>query len=121
MKSKKRPLNFAAPSFAEEAPPPAMGEEALALGMPPVPTEADKPAAAQQGMAQQDMAQQAAAQTAAQTVAQAAVRPQSAKQGGRFIYFLALAATVLWVGGLTAYTLGFAPMSARSRTRRSAS
>jgi len=30
-----------------------------------------------------------------------------AKAGGGFIYFLAIAATVLWAGGLTAYTLGF--------------
>jgi hypothetical protein len=99
MKSKKRPLNFAAPTFAEEAPGPAVAEEALALGMPPVPAETDQPVT----FSSKGGLQKAGAQAPPQP-AKLSTPP---KQGGGFIYFLAIAATVLWVGGLTAYTLGF--------------
>jgi hypothetical protein len=90
MKSKKRPLNFAAPTFAEEAPPPAVSEETLALGMPPVPTE-DK-AVAQK--------------TEDPSPLPSLLDPPTKKSNAGFLYFLGLAATVLWAGGLTAYTLG---------------
>jgi hypothetical protein len=99
MKSKKRPLNFAAPTFTEAATGPAVAEEALALGMPPVPTETDTPAVTQSKGVPQKSGKQPAAQPTLMTT--------PAKQGGGFIYFLAIAATVLWAGGLTAYTLGF--------------
>ena len=91
MKSKKRPLNFAAPTFAEEAPPPAVSEETLALGMPPVPTE-DKA-----------VAQKAEDASPLPSL----LDPPTKKNNDGFLYFLGVAATVLWAGGLTAYTLGF--------------
>ena len=100
MKSKKRPLNFAAPSFAEDAPPAAVTEESLSLGMPPVPTEeAPAPARASRNMPQK---------TATEAPLPPLTGPSkpAAAPGTGFIYFLAVVATVLWAGGLAAYTLG---------------
>ncbi|MDB5458891.1 MAG: polar localization protein TipN [Caulobacteraceae bacterium] len=98
MKSKKRPLNFSAPSFAEDAPPPPFGDEALTVGMPPVATEDGRPPVARGA---RGVAQHAPAQTPPRPV----VKPVR-QGGGGFIYFLAAVATVLWAGGLAAYTLG---------------
>ena len=97
MKSKKRPLNFAAPSFAEDAPPAVTSEEALSLGMPPVPAEEDSPPVAK------------ASRNVPQKAAEAPLPPLTgpAKPAGSgFIYFLAVVATVLWAGGLAAYSMG---------------
>ena len=100
--SKKRPLNFQAPSFAEDSPPPPGAEDGFALGLPPVPADAAPPATQAKPRA-----------VAARSAPQQARRPTSAsaaaakEKGGGFIYFLAVVATLLWAGGLTAYTLGF--------------
>ena len=64
--------------------------------MPPVPAETDQPVtfSAKGGLQKSDA-------QAPQQPAKLSTPPQ---QGGGFIYFLAIAATVLWAGGLTAYT-----------------
>jgi hypothetical protein len=101
MKSKKRPLNFAAPSFSEDEPAPLLIEEAMSLGMPPVPAEEPEPAVSipRKSVARRDNAPPPPPPLR---------RKKSAEPGSAgFIYFLAIAATVLWAGGLAAYTLGF--------------
>jgi len=96
MKKTKRPLNFTAPSFTTDALKPPE-EEAFGLGMPPVPKAAGKqPAVAGD--------RRVANPVSAQPPAPQGKPPR--EPGGGFIYFLAVAATLLWVGGLSAYTLG---------------
>jgi len=97
MKKTKRPLNFAAPSLTKDALKPPE-EEAFGLGMPPVPKAVGK---------QPTVASEQRRVT--NSVSAPPPAPQGRTQrepGGGFIYFLAVAATLLWVGGLTAYTLG---------------
>jgi hypothetical protein len=97
MKKTKRPLNFAAPSFTEEAlKPPEV--EAFGLGIPPV----HKPVGKQPTVTTdaRRIAKPAPAEPKASNV-----RAPS-EPGGGFIYFLAVVATLLWAGGLAAYTLG---------------
>jgi hypothetical protein len=97
MKNTKRPLNFAAPSFTRDAFEPPE-HEPFGLGMPPVPNGDAKPAAAtgSRGLANRESGDPKAAVRLA---------PKEASGGG-FIYFVAAVASLLWVGGLTAYSLG---------------
>jgi len=96
--SKKRPLNYQAPSFAEAGPPPPMLEESLSLGMPPVPTaEAEQP---------ETQLLEDHSRTASQPQRRVQAPRRKVEPALRHIYLFALAATVLWAGGLTAYTLG---------------
>ena len=94
MKSKKRPLNFAAPTFAEDAPPPVVSEDTLALGMPPVrrPAPEDKPVAQKsEGLSSPTLAADA-----------------SRQEERRRLPLFHLAIAAISVGrGLTASTLGF--------------
>jgi hypothetical protein len=103
MKHTKRPLNFAAPSFPKEGfategfAKDAFGHpepEAPGLGMPPAPAGVGR-AAASTGA--RDLAKRAEPSSAALT---------PSRVNSSFVYVLAGAATVLWVGGLSAYSLG---------------
>ncbi len=99
--TKKRPLNFEAPSFAEAGPPPPMVEEGQSLGMPPVPRAAEnEPLSAEAPL----LAGPDRLSSQPQRRLQAPAR--RADPGMKYIYWLALVATVLWAGGLAAYTLG---------------
>jgi hypothetical protein len=99
--TKKRPLNFQAPSFAEAGPPPPMVEDGQSLGMPPVPTTApgEQPA----GESPLLLGPDRVASQPGKRVQSPSRRPEPAM---RHAYLLALVATVLWAGGLAAYTLG---------------
>jgi hypothetical protein len=99
--SKKRPLNFQAPSFAEAGPPPPMVEPGQSLGTPPVPTAA--PEAPQQAGAPLLAPPN---RTAGRPQTRAPGPSRKAEPAMKHVYWLALAATILWAGGLTAYTLG---------------
>jgi hypothetical protein len=97
MKIKKRPLNFAAPSFAED--PPSMGspDDIFSLGMPPVPGDFGKPASTTVPRS-----------VAPHTPPLAPVRVSTSRQrGGTGIYLLAAVASLLWLGGVGAFTLGY--------------
>jgi hypothetical protein len=105
MSKKREPLNFDAPSFAE-APPPGL-DEAVSLGMPPVPTD-EIAAPAPEPRKRTVAARPDPAPAVRRSMAQIATKGAAAKTGsGGFIWFLAFVATLLWVGGLAAYTLGF--------------
>jgi hypothetical protein len=95
MKSKKRPLNFAAPSFAEDPPAFAYRDDVFSLDMPPVPGDFGKPAST--------TPPRGVAPPAPSAVA---LRDAEVKGGGG-VYILALVATLLWLGGVTAFTLGY--------------
>ncbi|MGZ3273958.1 MAG: polar localization protein TipN [Caulobacteraceae bacterium] len=99
--SKKRPLNFQAPSFTEAGPPPPMFEQGQSLGAPPVPTAAPEEP-------RQDEAPLLAPPSRLGSQPQRRVQtpPRKAEPAAQHIYLLALVATVLWAGGLTAYTIG---------------
>jgi hypothetical protein len=99
--SKKRPLNFQAPSFTEAGPPPPLVEEGQSLGMPPVPRAA--PNEAPPGEAPL-LAGPDRLSSQPQKRVQAPAR--QAEPGMKHVYGLALVATVLWAGGLAAYSLG---------------
>jgi hypothetical protein len=86
--SKKRPLNFQAPSFAEAGPPPPLVDAGHSLGMPPVPTTQETP--------DEDPL----------PLTRTLPPPRRAEPATGRIYLLAVAVTVLWAGGLAAYTLG---------------
>jgi hypothetical protein len=102
---KKRPLNFQAPSFAEAGPPPPMVEEAQSLGMPPVPTAAqEQPQAEPPLLSGPD--RQDTSRLASQPRKRVQAPTRKAEPAMKHIYLFALAATVLWAGGLAAYTLG---------------
>lgn len=94
--SKKRPLNFQAPSFAETSPPPPLVEEGQSLGLPPVAVAEATPPEPPLLPPPDRVASQP--QTRAPT--------RKAEPALKHVYWLALAATVLWAGGLAAYTLG---------------
>ena len=97
--SKKRPLNFQAPSFAEAGPPP-MVEEGHSLGMPPVPApEAPQPEP-EPALLPDPSRFASQPQKRVQTPA------RKVEPAMKHIYLLALVATVLWAGGLVAYTIG---------------
>jgi hypothetical protein len=99
--SKKRPLNFQAPSFAEAGPPPPMVEEGQSLGMPPVPKAAQtEPSPAEAPLLPSPDRLSSQPQRRVQTPA------RRAEPGMKHVYWLALAASLLWAGGLAAYTLG---------------
>ena len=101
--TKKRPLNFQAPSFAEAGPPPPAADDGLSLGMPPVPASDQAPTAAS--------ANEPAVFSAGQSVGAANLRKRAAlkrpEPAMSPIYWFAFVVTVLWAGGLGAYTLGF--------------
>ena len=108
--SKKRPLNYQAPSFTDKAPPEPTFGDGLSLGMPPVPSmEAgpppEDPEVPPALLANPD-------RTAGQAIAGGQTRKRvppptrKAEPGMKHVYLLAFAASVLWAGGLAAYTLG---------------
>jgi hypothetical protein len=102
--SKKRPANYQAPSFAENAPPPPMVDDGLSLGMPPVPTASaqaasDEPAAEQKALPDPSW-------SASQPRKRVQTPTRTAEPALKHVYLMALVASVLWAGGLTAYTLG---------------
>ena len=101
--SKKRPLNFQAPSFAEAGPPPPAVDDGLSLGVPPVPAMDQTPATAS--------ANEPAVFSAGHGSGASALRRQAALKRPAPtmspIYWFAFVVTVLWAGGLGAYTLGF--------------
>jgi hypothetical protein len=99
--SKKRPLNFQAPSFTEAGPPPPLVEEGQSLGMPPVPKTAPRePPPAEAPLLPGPDRLSSQPQRRVQTPA------RKADPGMKHVYLLALAASVLWAGGLAAYTVG---------------
>jgi hypothetical protein len=98
--SKKRPLNYQAPSFAESGPPPTMVEDGLSLGMPPVPSPDPEDAESETPLLANPN------RIASQPQRRVQTPTRKAEPGLKHIYWLAVAATVLWAGGLTAYTLG---------------
>ena len=99
--SKKRPLNFQAPSFTEAGPPPPMLDEGQSLGMPPVPRTSQTELAPDEAplLAGPD-------RLASQPQRRVQAPARRAEPGMKNIYWLALIATVLWAGGLAAYSLG---------------
>ena len=105
--SKKRPLNYQAPSFTDKAPPEPMFGDGLSLGMPPVPIEEAGPPpedpAAEPALLP-DPNRAAGQEMASQTRRRAPMR--KAEPALKHVYLLAFAASVLWAGGLAAYTLG---------------
>jgi hypothetical protein len=102
--SKKRPLNFQAPSFAEAGPPPPAVDDGLNLGMPPAPTTAAEPAGPPP---QSDTPLLPDPNWSAGKPRKRVQTPARAVEPAmRHVYLLALAATVLWAGGLAAYTVG---------------
>jgi hypothetical protein len=98
--SKKRPLNFQAPSFAEAGPPPPMVEEGQSLGQPPVAAAAAEPAPPRTDPPLLPPPSRAGGASPKRTP------PRKADPMAARIYWLAVAVTVLWAGGLAAYTLG---------------
>src|SRR4051812_30363920 len=99
--SKKRPLNFQAPSFTEAGPPPPMFEQGQTLGVPPVPTATpEEPRPGETPLLPPPDRLGSQPQRRVQTP------PRKAEPAMQHIYLLALAASVLWAGGLIAYTLG---------------
>lgn len=99
--SKKRPANYQAPSFAENAPPP-MVDDGLSLGMPPVPT----PAPAPEEPAEERAALPDPSWSASQPRKRVQTPARKVERGLKHVYLLAFIASVLWAGGLIAYTLG---------------
>ena len=99
--SKKRPLNFQAPSFAEASPLPPMVEEGQSLGMPPIPRAA--PREPQPGESPLLLGQD---RVSSQLQRRLLAPAPKADPATKHLYLLALAASVMWVGGLTAYTIG---------------
>ena len=98
--TKKRPLNFQAPSFAEAGPPPPMVEEGESLGMPPAPiAEPGEPRAEPALLTGPD-------RLSSQPQRRVQTPTRKAEPGMKHVYLFAVAATVLWAGGLAAYTLG---------------
>ena len=97
--SKKRPLNFQAPSFAEAGPPP-MVEEGHSLGMPPVPAPEVPQPQPEPALLPDPSRFASQPQKRVQTPA------RKVEPAMKHIYLLALVATVLWAGGLVAYTIG---------------
>ena len=106
--SKKRPLNYQAPSFTDKAPPMAFGDS-LSLGMPPVPMEEPGPLPEEPSTGPAllpDPNRAAGQQMTSPTRKRVQAPTRKAETPMKHIYLLAFAASVLWAGGLTAYTLG---------------
>lgn len=98
--SKKRPLNFQAPSFAEAGPPPPVFEQGQSLGMPPAPT-----AAADEPLGEAPLLPPPN-RLGSQPQRRVQAPSRKAEPAMTHVYLLALGATVLWAGGLAAYTIG---------------
>ena len=104
--TKKRPLNFQAPSFTEAGPPPPMLDEGQSLGMPPVPRAAQTELAPDEAPLLSGPDRQESTRLASQPQRRVQAPARRAEPGMKHVYWLALIATVLWAGGLAAYTVG---------------